>query len=60
LRYGTVFTMLAGAVVGATLTRFAVAPVIALAACVVAGSLVVFRSGHDNVSTQSSDGASNR
>jgi uncharacterized membrane protein YoaK (UPF0700 family) len=60
LRYGTVFTMLAGAVVGATLTRFAVAPVIALAACVVAGSLVVFRSGHDNAITQSSDGASNR
>jgi len=44
LRYGTVFTMLSGAVVGATLTTFAVAPVISLAACVVAASLVVFRS----------------
>jgi len=45
LRYRTVLTMLAGAAVGATLTRFAVAPVIALASCVVAASLVVFRSG---------------
>ncbi|MEI7545046.1 MAG: YoaK family protein [Mycobacteriaceae bacterium] len=43
LRYGALFTMLAGAVVGATLTRFFVAPVIALASCVVAASLVVFR-----------------
>jgi len=45
LRYRTVLTMLAGAAVGATLTRFAVAPVIALASCVVAASLAVFRSG---------------
>jgi len=43
LRYSALFTMLAGAVVGATLTRFFVAPVIALASCVVAASLVVFR-----------------
>jgi uncharacterized membrane protein YoaK (UPF0700 family) len=60
LRYSTVLTMLSGALVGATLTTFAVAPVIALAACVVAGSLVVFRSGHASADTQSSDGASNR
>ena len=45
LRYGTVATMLTGAVVGATLTRFAVAPVIGLAAVVVAASLAVFRFG---------------
>ena len=45
LRYRTVLTMLAGAAVGATLTRFAVAPVIGLAALVVAASLAVFHSG---------------
>ena len=43
LRYSALFTMLAGAVVGATLTRLAVAPVIALASVVVAASLAVFR-----------------
>ena len=45
LRYAVVFTMLAGAVVGATVTLFFVAPVIGLAAVVVASSLAVFRSG---------------
>ena len=44
LRFRVVFTMLAGAAAGATLTRFAVAPVIALAAVVVAVSLLIFRS----------------
>lgn len=43
LRYGVVLTMLAGAVVGATMTRFAVAPVIGLAAVVVATSAAIFR-----------------
>ena len=43
LRYSALFTMLAGAVVGATLTRLAVAPVIGLASVVVAASLAVFR-----------------
>jgi hypothetical protein len=52
--------MLAGAVVGATLTRFAVAPVIALASCVVAGSLVVFRSRDRRAIAQPSEGTSNR
>jgi len=60
LRYSTVFTMLAGATVGATLTRFAVAPVIALAACVVATSLAVFRSGNHSATAQSPDGVCNR
>ena len=60
LRYGVVVTMLSGAVVGATLTRFAVAPVIALAACMVAGSLAVFRSGNHGAIAQSSDGTSKR
>lgn len=46
LRFSVVATMVGGAVVGATLTRLAVAPVIALAACVVAMSLLVFRSGN--------------
>jgi uncharacterized membrane protein YoaK (UPF0700 family) len=45
LRYGVVATMLTGAVVGATVSRFVVAPVIALAALIVAVSLGVFRSG---------------
>lgn len=45
LRLTVVATMVGGAVVGATLTRFVVAPVIALAACAVAASLLIFRSG---------------
>jgi uncharacterized membrane protein YoaK (UPF0700 family) len=45
LRYIVVLTMLAGAVVGATLTRVTVAPVIALAAVVVLGAMAVFRYG---------------
>jgi uncharacterized membrane protein YoaK (UPF0700 family) len=45
LRYTVVLTMLAGAATGATMTRFTVAPVIALAAVVVAGSAAVFRFG---------------
>ncbi|MDT5125340.1 MAG: hypothetical protein QOH54_984 [Mycobacterium sp.] len=43
LRYGVVLTMLGGAVVGATMTRFTVAPVIGLAAVVVAASAAIFR-----------------
>lgn len=42
LRYSVVLTMCAGAVVGATMTRFTVAPVIALAALVVAISAAIF------------------
>ncbi|MFN8032535.1 MAG: YoaK family protein [Mycobacterium sp.] len=45
LRYSVVLTMLAGATVGATMSRFMVAPVIGLAAAVVAGSLAIFRYG---------------
>ena len=45
LRYGVIFVMCAGAVVGATMSRFAVAPVFALAAAVVAVSLLIFRFG---------------
>lgn len=45
LRYGVVLTMIAGAVVGATLTHAFVAPVIALAAAVVLASLLLFRYG---------------
>jgi uncharacterized membrane protein YoaK (UPF0700 family) len=43
LRYGVVLTMLTGAGVGATLTLVVVAPVIALAAVVVAAAGVIFR-----------------
>ncbi|MGE2715892.1 YoaK family protein [Mycolicibacterium litorale] len=42
LRYGVVLTMCAGAVVGATLTLVSVAPVIALAAGVVATAMAIF------------------
>jgi uncharacterized membrane protein YoaK (UPF0700 family) len=42
LRYGVVATMLGGAVLGATMTRFVVAPVIGLAAFAVAASAAVF------------------
>ena len=45
LRYSVVLTMCAGALAGATLTRWAVAPVIALAAAVVAGAAGIFRFG---------------
>ena len=45
LRYAVVLTMCGGAVVGATLSRFAVAPVIALAALSVAVGLAIFRYG---------------
>jgi uncharacterized membrane protein YoaK (UPF0700 family) len=45
LRYLVVLTMCGGAVVGATLSRFVVAPVIALAALSVAAGLAIFRFG---------------
>ncbi|MDT5302270.1 MAG: hypothetical protein QOG79_5512 [Mycobacterium sp.] len=51
LRYGVVLTMLGGAVVGATMTRFTVAPVIGLAAVVVAASAAIFRFGPARVPT---------
>jgi uncharacterized membrane protein YoaK (UPF0700 family) len=43
LRYSVVATMLAGAAAGATITRFTVAPAIALAAAVVAVAAAIFR-----------------
>src|SRR5690348_12262258 len=45
LRYGVVLTMCAGALVGATLTRWFVAPVIAVSAVMVAIAAAVFRFG---------------
>ena len=45
LRYGVVLTMCAGALVGATLTRWFVAPVIALSAVAVALAAGIFRFG---------------
>ncbi|AKS31767.1 YoaK family protein [Mycolicibacterium goodii] len=45
LRYAVVATMCGGAVIGATLSRFTVAPVIALAAVVIAISACIFRFG---------------
>lgn len=54
LRYSVIFTMCGGAVVGATLSRFAVAPVIALAAAVVGTSLLIFRFGPDRAAVEAS------
>jgi uncharacterized membrane protein YoaK (UPF0700 family) len=48
LRYAVVLTMCGGAVLGATLSRFVVAPVIGLAAVMVAAALAVFRYGSRN------------
>jgi uncharacterized membrane protein YoaK (UPF0700 family) len=48
LRYSVIFALVAGAIVGATMSRYTVAPVIALAAGVVAVSLLIFRFGPDN------------
>jgi len=45
LRLSVVLTMCGGAIVGATMARFVVAPVFALAATVVAVSLLIFRFG---------------
>lgn len=45
LRYSVIAAMCGGAIVGATLSRITVAPVIALAAAVIAVSMVIFRFG---------------
>ncbi|CPR13057.1 hypothetical protein BN971_04364 [Mycobacterium bohemicum DSM 44277] len=45
LRVGVVATMCAGAFLGATMSRFVVAPVFAVTAAVVAASLLIFRFG---------------
>ena len=45
LRLSVVFTMCAGAFVGATMSRFVVAPVFAMTAVVVAISMLIFRFG---------------
>lgn len=42
LRFGVVLTMCAGAAVGATLTRFTVAPIIGLSGVIVAASAAIF------------------
>jgi uncharacterized membrane protein YoaK (UPF0700 family) len=47
LRYSVIFALCAGAIVGATISRYTVAPVIALAAAVVAVSLLIFRFAPD-------------
>ncbi|MDT5260565.1 MAG: hypothetical protein QOD10_5645 [Mycobacterium sp.] len=48
LRFTVVFTMCAGALVGATMSRFVVAPVFAVTAAVVALSLAIFLFGPAN------------
>jgi uncharacterized membrane protein YoaK (UPF0700 family) len=47
LRYSVIVAMCGGAVVGATLSRITVAPVIALAAAVIAASALMFQFGPD-------------
>jgi len=54
LHYSIIFAMCGGAIVGATMSRFTVAPVIALAAAVVAVSLLIFRFGPDYVAAETS------
>jgi uncharacterized membrane protein YoaK (UPF0700 family) len=49
LRYSVIVAMCGGAIVGATLSRVTVAPVIALAAAVVAVSLLIFQFGPSGV-----------
>jgi uncharacterized membrane protein YoaK (UPF0700 family) len=45
LRIGVVATMCAGAFFGATMSRYVIAPVFAVTAAVIAGSLLIFRFG---------------
>ena len=45
LRFSVVFTMCGGAFLGATMSRYVVAPVFALTAAVVAVSMLIFRFG---------------
>jgi uncharacterized membrane protein YoaK (UPF0700 family) len=54
LRYGVIFAMCGGAIVGATMSRFTVAPVFASAAAVVTASLLIFRFGPDRVAAETS------
>jgi uncharacterized membrane protein YoaK (UPF0700 family) len=54
LRYSVIFAMCGGAIVGATMSRVVVAPVIALAAVVVAVSLLIFRFGPERQSPDQS------
>jgi uncharacterized membrane protein YoaK (UPF0700 family) len=54
LRYSVIFAMCGGAIVGATMSRFAVAPVFAAAAVVVAVSLLIFRLGPDRTAAEAS------
>jgi uncharacterized membrane protein YoaK (UPF0700 family) len=51
LRLSVVFTMCAGAFVGATMSRYVVAPVFALIAAVVAVSLLIFHLAPDRANT---------
>jgi uncharacterized membrane protein YoaK (UPF0700 family) len=51
LRFSVVFTMCAGAFMGATMSRFVVAPVFGVTAAVVAVSLLIFRFGPNATKT---------
>jgi uncharacterized membrane protein YoaK (UPF0700 family) len=55
LRFSVVFTMCAGALVGATMSRFVVAPVFLVTAAVVALSLLIFLFGPAEMKTAATD-----
>jgi uncharacterized membrane protein YoaK (UPF0700 family) len=55
LRFSVVFTMCAGAFLGATLSRYVVAPVFALTSAVVAISLLIFRFGPAGTKTSAAE-----
>jgi uncharacterized membrane protein YoaK (UPF0700 family) len=57
LRLSVVFTMCAGAFVGATMSRFVVAPVFAVTAAVVAVSLLIFRLGPNATKIAAAEGS---
>jgi uncharacterized membrane protein YoaK (UPF0700 family) len=54
LRYSVIFTLCMGAIVGATMSRYTVAPVIALAAAVVTISVLIFRFGPNRIAEETS------
>jgi uncharacterized membrane protein YoaK (UPF0700 family) len=52
LRFSVIFAMCAGAIVGATMSRFTVATIFVVTAAVVSVSLLIFRFGPDNPTTR--------
>jgi len=55
LRFSVVFTMCAGAFLGATMSRYVVAPVFVMTAAVVAASMMIFRFGPEGTKTSAAE-----